>query len=368
MNADWTLYVADRAGTRQAQIDTYESAEVVARVNDISSWTLSLPSDTEAGRIFATDTFARLEVAYRDETWRSGPVTQIERTVDLDGDMLDIAGADDTIWLARRLAHPQPSAAAPPYSTTAYDTHTGPVSTVLAELVNVNAGPGAVAARRVAGLTVPTPAPAGPAVTVDARWQNLLTRLQDTARPSGMLFDIVDLVFHAWLPVDSGAVFSEGLETLAGWTLTAPAPTANKAVVAGGGQLTARVVREATHATSVASWGLVEAFVDQRQTTDTAALDQAAGEALAAGVAPVSVEFVPLDTEGQQFGRDWQLGDLVTVVAGTLTVHDQIRQVAVKLGADDVTIVPSVGTPTGDLRLFRSLAGLDRRVRQLERV
>lgn len=364
----WTLFVTDKVGSRQAQVDIYESAEIIARANDVGTWTLTMPTDTEAGQILVADTFARLEVAVDDRVWRSGPVTNIERTVDLDGDMLEVAGVDDTVWLQRRLAHPQPGTAAPPYSTTAYDVHTGPTTTVLGELVNVNAGPGAIAARRVPGLTVPPPTAAGPTVTVNARWQNLLTIMQDTARAGGVIFDVVDLAFRAVIPTDRGVVFAAGLETLGAWRLTAPSPRANKIVVAGQGQGASRLIREAQDAESVATWGLAETFVDRRDTAATADLDQAGAEALAAGVTPMTVVFTPLDTEGQAFGRDWNLGDTVTVMAGGLIVVDQIREIHVTLDDYVPTVVPSVGAPAGDLGLFRSLAGLDRRVRQLERV
>lgn len=365
---NWELYVADRTGTRQAQIDTYESAEIVARINDVSSWELVLPTDTSAGQIFLADSFARVEVVLDGALWRSGPVTHIKRDVGIDGDMLSITGSDDVIWLARRLAHPQPGTAAPPYATTAYDVHVGNVAAVLAELVRVNAGPSAVTARQVPGLAVPVPAPAGPTITVNARWQNLLTLMQDTARPHRLMFDIVDLSFRVYAPADRGVVFSAGLETLASWSSTTDAAVANKAVVAGGGTDTSRIIRETTDATSTGQWGLAETFVDQRQTTDTVQLDKAGAEAVARGVKPTIVTFVPIDTEAQRFGRDWMLGDTVTVMVGGLTVLDQVREVHVTLDSNDATVVPSVGAPSGDLTLFRSLAGLDRRVRQLERI
>jgi hypothetical protein len=364
----WELYVTDQVGTRQAQVDPYETAEIIGRVNDVSTWQVTLPSDSEAGRLFIADSFARLEIVLDAEVWRSGPVTHLERAVDIDGDVLQVTGADDTIWLQRRNAHPQPATAAPPYSTNDYDVHTGNMAAVLAELVRVNAGPSAVPARKVPGLTVPVPAPAGPTVTVSARWQNLLTLMQDTARPAGLIFDVRDLIFEAFEAVDRGAVFSAGLETLAGWKLTSEAPKANQVVVAGQGQLKARLIRESSSSSSVAHWGLAESFQDRRDTADVAELDKAAAEALAATVAPVTVVFTPLESDGQQFGRDWALGDVVTVVAGGLTVHDQIREVHVTLDDAGATVIPSVGAPAGDLALFRTMAGLDRRVRQLERI
>jgi hypothetical protein len=367
MNA-WDLYVTDRVGTRQAQIDPYESAEVHARVNDISTWQVVLPTDTDAGQWFITDSFARLEIVLDHAVWRSGPVTRLQRQVEIDGDMLTVNGVDDTVWLQRRNAHPQPGTAAPPYATTAYDVHNGNVAAVLAELVRVNAGPSAVAARQVPGLVVPVPAPAGPVISVSARWQNLLTLMQDTARPARIIFDVVDLTFHAYAATDRGAVFSAGLETLGGWTMIAEAATTNKVVVAGQGTGSARLIREASDATSIGTWGLAETFQDRRDTADTTELDKAGAETLAAGIRPTTVVFAPLDTDGQAFGRDWSLGDTVTVMAGGLTVIDQIREVHVVLDENGATITPSVGAPAGDLALFRSLAGLDRRVRQLERI
>ena len=365
--AIWTMFVADRTGVRQAQIDIYESAEIIARANDVGTWTITLPTNTDAGRILATDTFARVEIAVDDSTWRSGPVTHLERTVDMDGDMLQVSGVDDLVWLARRFASPTPASTGPPYPD-AYYVDTGPVGEVVGRLVNVNAGPGAVAARRVPGLTVPPPGPVGPAVTVWARFQTLLTLCQDLARPSGLLFDVVDLTYRATMPVDRGAVFSAGLETLGAWTMTTEAASANVVLVAGQGEGAERMLRVVTDPTSIATWGWAEQFQDRRDTPDPNQLVQAGTETLADAVTPTTVVFEPLDTDGQTFGRDWTLGDIVTVYAGKLTVHDQIREVHVTLDEHGATVIPSVGKPAGDLALFRSLAGLDRRVRQLERV
>lgn len=367
MNA-WELYVTDRVGTRLAAVDPYESAELFTRINDITTWEVILPTDSEAGRVFISDMQSRLEVVVDQAIWRSGPVTAVKREVQIDGDMLTVSGVDDTVWLLRRNAHPQPGSAAPPYSTTAYDVHTGNAAAVLAELVRVNAGPGAVTPRRVPGLVTPVPLPAGPVITVSARWQNLLTLCQETARPYGLTFDVVDLTFNCYMAPNNGVVFSEGLETLAGWSATAEAATANKVVVAGQGEGTARLIREQQDAASVGAWGLAESFVDQRQTSDIAELDKAAAEALASGVKPVTVVFTPLDTAGQAFGVDWWLGDVVTVAVGGLIVVDQIREIHVTLDESGATVTPSVGQPSGDLALFRSLAGLERRVRQLERI
>lgn len=366
----WELFATDLDGVRQAIIETYSKAEAVAKINDISTWSLDLPTATEAGRYLSSTPFARVEFVLDAEIWRSGPVTKFQRQVDLDGDHLTVSGVDDTVWLGRRLAHPEPGSVAPPYDDNANDVHTGSVTEVLSALVNVNAGPLAIPKRQVPGLTVvpPVPGPAGPPITVQTRWQNLLTVLQDTARPAKVMFEVVDMAFRAFVPGDQGAVFSAGFETLAGWTLTTEAPTADYVVVGGGGQGTARLFLEKANQPVIDTWGRIESFIDQRQTVDPVQLDKAATEALAAGAKPVAVTFVPIDTPGQRFGHDWRLGDTVTVVAGDLIVVDQVREVHVTIDPDRATVVPSVGQATGDLALFRTLAGHDRRLRQLERI
>ena len=205
-------------------------------------------------------------------------------------------------------------------------------------------------------------------MTVNARWQNLLTLMQDTARGTGIVFDIVDLTFRAYQSQIKGAVFSAGLETLGAWKATAPAPAANMVVVAGQGEGTARYIVEGYSGASITAWGRSEAFRDRRDSNDFNQLYQAGQEALALGVTPTTVVFTPLDTPAQSFGRDWNLGDTVTVLAGDTPFVDMIREIHVTLEDDIPTVVPSVGAPAGDLGLFRSLAGLDRRARQLERV
>src|SRR4029077_18947862 len=106
--------------------------------------------------------------------------------------------------------------------------------------------------------------------------------------------------------------------TLAGWTMVAESADTNFVVVAGGGTGAGRLIRESSNAGSISTWGRAESFQDRRDTTDVAELDKAAAETLASGVKPTTVVFTPMDSDGQAFGRDWALGDVVTVMAGGL--------------------------------------------------
>ena len=96
-------------------------------------------------------------------------------------------------------------------------------------------------------------------------------------------------------------VFSVALGTLAGWSSAAEAPDLTYAYVAGGGEGTTRLIREYGDAAGLAGWGRSEGFIDRRDTTDVAELDQAGAEALAAATKPISVDLAAIDTAGQAF-------------------------------------------------------------------
>lgn len=364
----WTLYVADQVGNRVAQIDPYSTCQLIARHNAVSSWSLELPTDSAAADALLDTEHPRIVFRSDDVTFRSGPVTTVQRLLNSDGDWLSLTGVDDTVWLARRVAHPQPGTAAPPYSTTAYDVRTGNAAQILAQYADVNAGPSAVAARRVPGLVVPVPAPAGSTVTLQARYENLLDFIAGKATSFGLGVRVVDLRLDVFTPVLRPVVFSIDLATLAETEAFEEAPDANFVYVAGGGTGSARLIVEVTDAGSVASWGRVETFQDRRDTSDPAILGLAGNETLARSVKPPSVRFQPITTPVQRFPQDWSVGDKVTVQVGTRTFVDVVREVVIDLEeGEPVNVVAQLGA-SGRLALFRATLEANRRIRQLERV
>jgi len=366
--AAWTLYVADRTGTRLAQIDSFWSFRLVARHNAISTFELELPTDSIAADVLLATPSPRIIARFAGTTVRSGPITFLERTMNGDGDSLVVNGVDDLVWLARRLAHPQPGAAAPPYNGSAYDTRTGNAAQIIAQFVDVNAGPSATVARRVAGLTAPVPAPAGGNLTLAARYQNLLDFVVAAAEPVNLGVRLVDLALGVFVPAVSPAVFSVALGTMAETVSTLSAPTANYVYAAGQGEGTARTVVESSDAASLTDWGRAESFLDRRDTNDPTALGIAGTQELERGVIPPVVTFQPLDTPVQQFGRDWSISSIVQVRVGTVTRTDVVREVTVELSPDGPPSITARIGFSADLALFRAAAAANRRIRQLERV
>ena len=364
---EWMLQAAD-GSIPTAAIDMYESATITARYNAVSAWELTLPTHTDGCQALLTADRPRLLISSGvGEVFRSGPPIDYTREITDDGDMTTITGVDDLAWLRRRLAHPQPASSAPPYSTNAYDIRTGNVSTVIAAYVNANAGPGAVAARRVPDLTIETPAALGPSITHQLRYHNLLDAMVGLADGYGLGIDIVDMVFHVFEPTGS-ARFSVELGTLAGSESAFTAPDANYLYIGGGGEGTARTIVEASDADSVGQWGRFEDFVDRRDTTNPAQLTAEGTIRLAETVLPPTAEMEAVNTEGQQFGVDWTLGSVATVWLDpdAEPVEQVIREVVVELrGNTPASIRPTLGGAI-DMALWKRLATTNTRIRQLE--
>ncbi|WIB69806.1 siphovirus ReqiPepy6 Gp37-like family protein [Curtobacterium sp. MCBD17_026] len=258
-----------------------------------------------------------------------------------------VSGWSDTACLDDRLIAPNPTQ---PWSAqaNAYDNRSGPAETVLLGYINANAGPGALPARRVAGLRVPVSAGRGKTTTVKGRFDKLGTIAADVAESGGLHHDIIqgedDLgpflqttvrpVADRSPNVRFGTAGSfTGAVVGRDWSYTLERPTVTRAVVAGGGEGAARILVERSDIAAEATWGRrTEQIVDQRQTTSSTELAQAGDDALADGANPVSVSFTVTDQPDVRYRRDWQVGDRVGVNIDGLDFTDVVREVTTTVG------------------------------------
>jgi hypothetical protein len=370
----WHLYVIDATGARVAELDDYAQATIIPRFLAIGAWRLEA-ARTPAAELLLLDGYGIQFV--RDTTVvLSGPVRERVReyraTAEGFVDGYTFTGPDELVYLADRLAHPQPAASAPPYSSTAYDVRTGVASTILRQYVDVNAGPSAIAARRVTGLTLGADPVVGTSITGRARWQNLFDLLVELATIAGVGFRLADRTFEVYDPVDRSATvkLSVALGSLRGVTYTERASRANYVVVGGGGEGTARTIVEDSVPTEITRWGRIETFVDRRDTTNTTELGEAADGALEDGAAVRGFKLDLAETEATTPFADYNLGDLVSVTVDGVEFTDVVRELNIVLGRDGETITPTVGDPTADPtkpRIFDAVARALRAVRNLER-
>lgn len=266
----------------------------------------------------------------------------------------------DDQHLADRLVYPSPLAAATAQAAN-YWTHNGPASTAMWELIRQQAGPGASADRRVPTLVMGD----DPGVGVSRLWSEQWAPVLDTLTAWGILSgadlgvrvvttsDGLRADVYAPRDVSAGVRFSASLTNLVGWDYEQQPPSVTYSIAAGQGDLAARVRRVAQSVNAGdLSWGRrIERYVDQRQETDAAKVQQAAVDDVAQGIGTQSLAIDAADTATARYGEHWSLGDRVTVHVGVpggetaATVVDLVREVAFSVDARGrETITPAVGT------------------------
>jgi hypothetical protein len=369
------IFARDAALRRTGQVQDFRNLTMPLRFNRTGAWVLELDVHSPAVPLLGrTD---GLIVERDGVTLLSGPVVGLSRTSDGDRDTVVVNGVDDTVWLERRLALPDPFG--PPYTSAAYDSKQGLAETVLRWYVDRNLGPSATPTRRLPYLTLPADLGRGSTVRGFGRFHTLLELLQPLALAGGDLgFRIVQvdggLEFQVGVPADrtATAVFSRELGNLAGYNYSVSAPAADYVIVAGQGEGTARAFAEGGTQSDIDVYGRIEQFRDRRDIEDPAVLPQALGEALAEAQPATALSIKPIDTPAVTFGVDYNLGDRVSVLVDGEEIQDIVREVTLTLTPErGEQVTPLVGTPGATspqaLALFARQERLDRRVSNQER-
>lgn len=364
----WDIYVLNAARQRVAQIDEFVRATVIPRFNSVGAWTLEVDDDNDK----SLQAGWGVEFVRNGTTVLSGPVRSVRRALSRDRVIVNWAGTDWMQLLADRLIYPSAS----PFTGAAYDLQTDPAETLLHHYIKAQLGSTAASARRVAGLTFAADQARGATLSTAGRFQQLLVEMAKTARVGGDLgFQLVKdgtgLEFSVYQPVDRSAavVFSRDLGNLIGYTHTVEAPGSSYVIVGGEGTGTTRAFVEGGSADET-TWGRIESFVDQSSSADTDVLTNALNDKLDTDGERTHLS-VEIDDDGPTtYGDDYQLGDIVTVVAGDTTVVDVVREVAITIDADGEEVRPKVRTPgdedPSDPAIYSRLTDVEQRLLNLE--
>ncbi|HEX5541976.1 MAG TPA: hypothetical protein VFX60_10530, partial [Micromonospora sp.] len=295
--------------------------------------------------------------------------------------------SDDLARIAGYLTYPEPTKA-----FTAQDTITDRLrtftatnaETIIRTLVNENCGPGALPVRRIERLVLDDIAGVGGNRSLSTRFEPLLDACRTAAATDRLGFRTRqvgnEIRFGVYKPADRTATarFSQGLGNLRSLSFTMGAPLATSELVQGGGdpddQATPPNIRVYAEVTSgaAADWYRVEKLIDK-----TGTLDDSGGELTQAGMLALgddnpqaSLATVTVDTEDLRAGRDFFLGDKVTVALPTgLEVADIVQTIRLEATPDEGEVVTSVvgnsdkTTTTATVRAVRDLA---RRLGRLE--
>lgn len=328
--ADWKIEVRDANLNRLGEVDDYQQFDLNLKFNDVSTWRLTVNRRVPLAAALRTPG-AGIVVSRNGGTVMSGYWTEEVQTGG-SRDELVLSGVDDTAWLGRRYAHPQPGSAdtGPPYSTQAADVRTGQASTIIRAFVSNNADGFAPSVRKVPGLAVGGDPNLGPNLTGSGRWQSLLTLVQELTSASEALGTPIGFVirqtgdilsFFQYAVVDASATvrFSLEMGNLAEYTYRTTAPTCTYAVVGGSGEGTARTIFEKPNSEAIALWGRIEGdLVDSSNADTPAERTQAADKELLDGAAKTSLAITPIDLDVQKYGVHYALGFKVTVALDTI--------------------------------------------------
>jgi len=206
--------------------------------------------------------------------------------------------------------------------------------------------------------------------------------LQVLANSGGVGFKVTHdvgtgLVFKVFVPSTANAAkFSLDLGNLSSYEYMEDATNLiNYVVVGGGGTGTARTFYQASNAASVARWGRSEGFTNGGSATDKNQLTDQANNAINNGASKLTFNAVFYETDGLQYVRDFNLGDIVSVTVDGATLTDVVRSVDIALDAQQgETLVIGIGTPSSGqiinaLQRYQQMAAqLNTRMTLLERV
>ncbi|MEU5030164.1 siphovirus ReqiPepy6 Gp37-like family protein [Streptomyces milbemycinicus] len=367
-------------------VSDFTSLTITPRFNAVGAYVLNIAADSPKAHLLLPGN--GLVIRRGADVLMSGPIREPNWTRsenDGGGGTLTVNGVDDMTLLAGATCWPNPTAAPGSQTSSVYKISGVVAETAMRALVNLNIGPGAQAARKVANLTLAADGAHGMSITKQVnQFDNLLTVLQDIAKTAGLGFRIIqvggNLQFQVYEPADlsASAKFSFGLGNLTDASYSVTAPTCTKAIVVAGGSSSPRVVSVTTRADPAFPGPWIELFVDKTD-VDTASTDlaaqmaQAGDEALTSGAAQGNLTMNPIDTPLLQFGRDYTVGDKVSCQVRDDFITDLVREVNITFDAQGGYVAKAVigssdSTDNHDVvaRQFQYIAKIFNRLRRLE--
>jgi hypothetical protein len=380
--AEYTILVTDQNLTVVGDpIVTWISIDVTLKFNEPSTGLFTVPGYAWIRQQVAPGN--RVVVIRDGSILIAGPIEkwQFERSDDGDNagaGMLTVNFSDDLALVAARLTYPDPTLA-PSAQVTDNWTFSGTGEAALLALVNGNAGPGALTARRIPKLTVGSAVGIGGAVTAKAdRMEPLGDVLRRVAVSAGGLGFRTQqagtaIQFQVYQPLDlsNQVLFSFGLGNLKYISYEVSAPTATAAIVGGQGEGADRFLLERVSQGQQDLWGRMETLVNRPGTDPTADLNAAGDEELASKAETARVPSSASDTSFQRYGVHYDVGTKVSVETwpGSL-ISDVVTTVHIQVFATAGEVVsPTIGSQaeSSDPAWLQRLHVLTRRVGYLER-
>ncbi|MEV3855046.1 siphovirus ReqiPepy6 Gp37-like family protein [Streptomyces sp. NPDC050095] len=380
------LLITDKALTVQGDpLDDWTNLDATKKFNEPGSGSVDLPARPEV--MAQLQPGNRIVIVRDGEVWMAGPM---EIPADFSWSVTEEPGwgkvtisfSDDLATVAGYITWPTPAS---PWTAQLANTYrqiaNTNAETIIRTLVNENCGPGALSDRRIPHFALDSAAGVGTATTVNTRFEALLDACRRIAVDGGAIGfrtwqTATQILFGCYAPADLTATarFSIGLGNLRSLQSKQSAPSVTHALIAGTEPetgTTGRTYVQVADTKAAASWWRVEKYVDGSADTDAnKELTQAGNEEIAGGAAPVELATVTVDTADLKAGRDFDLGDKVTVALPFgVEIADLVRSIHLQATPSSGEYVTTlVGSPeaTTDPATVRALRTLGRRLGRLE--
>lgn len=382
---DITVEVRDKNLTRLGVIQPQDMDFDCQNIfTNTGTWRLTLPSEHPLAAELRSPGAGIVCTDADGLEFFSGPTVkpELQQTPeDLLGSVT-VEGISDDHVLADALAYPDPAVGDATAQTKARDERTGTAESLLHQFVSANIGPTAPANRRKAILDMGANGNRGATIAKGARFPVLGLLLTEIVAGQDLGFRVIQrgdrLVFETFAVTDRTGEIRLDVRNggLSSQRVATSPPGATRVIVAGQNEGVDRQFLTADTPASIAAenaWGRrIERFVDQRQTDNWDELQQAADEVLAEeGLSGITIQVVPTDDSPMRFGRDWFLGDRVTVVVDDQELTAIATGMALKVDQEGSRFGVLVGDPTGyntDALIRKRIVKTEQRLSALERV
>lgn len=405
----YRIEVRDKDLNRVGEIDTWIQLDMVVQFCDQGSWNLLVKSGTPQAELLQQGGGVAI---YQDGVQTPILTGQIETfqkywtTVQHSSEgSVFVGGKTDNKLAFQRLSFPDPTVPISQQYASILDVRMvkDPVSKLIWDEVNKALGPGALTDREVFGVDVGTQPTFGATRSDSLRYDVIGEKLNEwcSDNKTGWRFiynpNTKSIELRVYQPRDLSKKvrFSPELGNLREYIWTLSAPKVTRAIVACQGDGVDRYIYQKVDAAAEAEWGMqIEQFIDRRdlpimtnqmdgtpmkaktEVTDaefTAALEamgQAADDVLKEGEKSGNFQIYPIDTEQVKFGRDYFVGDIVTVEVDGVSYSDIVREVNISVddGGNALTVSPKIGEQgSGEpLNLYQSVYDMRKKLRKLE--
>ena len=325
----------------------------VLRNNDISTFSL----EVNGGDLLSSRFEKGWRIVIEDEGQQlcAGTPSTLGRSSNDGAHTLDLSGSDDMVWLRDMITLPNPAAAADNQDQDAYWKASGRGAPLIYNLTRLLVGQNARTEFR-RPLMVNNPGVGfGKTLSVNTRFKTVLEEVQSLAIQSGAVVTLSqdDTNRRTVMDISAGRDLSRAVRMteinggIGGWELSEEAPTVTQVLVAGQGEGTERTLKLVSGNSN--EWGFRGLqFQDRRDTNEIAELTLAGEETLEEGRATANITVEIHETPNKRFGRDFRLGDTITVqLEDGVLVTDIVQTAEISWGENGREVKLTIG-PVAD--------------------